>query len=528
MASQILDVDKIQAPMKATHESRDNLSYEWRIKQLQILERMLVEKSSAMREAMSLDLGRDPIESIAGETKTVEAEVSYALKNLKKWMSTKQVPSTAVMIPGFSAVEPKPLVSPGVLIIGPFNYPLHLVFRPLVGVLAGGNPAVIKPSELCPRVGKLIKDMVENYFEPGVVQVILGGVEETTALLEKPWGKVVFTGSGRVGSIVAQACAKTLTPAVLELGGKSPVIVDEDIPSSVIQNVADRIIFAKCMNTGQTCLAPDTLFVHKKHTTALCSALVQSIENQFGKDQKRGELGRIVNAAQTTRILELIKDVEGSPGSKLIHGGSKLCDVDTRYICPTLILNPPHSSRVLQEEIFGPVLPIVPFESRDEAIDKIRNLDGSGTPLQIYVFTTKNAIFKKYTDKCRSSASVRNDCLVQASSYFLPFGGLGTSGYGSYSGKFGFDEFTHLFPKVYRPVGSVWDLNNLRCHPYAGTKGKLLEKILLLPDIGVLHTRKLLFGIGLLALLLGSPSGLQYLKLSLADILEMLVEALRK
>jgi acyl-CoA reductase-like NAD-dependent aldehyde dehydrogenase len=280
------------------------------------------------------------------------------------------------------------------------------------------------------------------------------------------------------------------------------------------------------MNAGQTCIAPDTLFVHEKHVKGLCSALVRAIESQFGKDQKKGELGRIVNAAQTTRVIELIKDAEAAAGSTIIHGGSKLCDVDTRYICPTLILNPPSSSRVMQEEIFGPVIPIVSFASRNEAIEKIQNLDG--TPLQLYVFTTKNETYKEYTDKCRCAASVRNDALVQASSYFIPFGGLGSSGYGSYSGKFGFEAFTHLFATVHRPIGSMWDINNLRCHPYAGFKGKVLEVILMLPDIGVLHTRRLLFGMGLLALASASPSGVQYLKLGLADILEMLVEALRK
>ena len=214
----VLDVDKIQAPMKATHEKGDNLSYEWRMKQLKILQRMLIDKTPAMRESLSLDLGRDLTESIGAETKVVEAEVNYAIKNLKSWMRPKEVPSTAVMIPGFSSLEPKPLPSPGVLIIGPFNYPINLLLRPLVSVLAGGNPAVLKPSELCPRVGKLVSDMIEEYFERGVVQVVGGDAKETTALLEKPWGKVVFTGSQRVGSIVAQACAKTLTPVILELG----------------------------------------------------------------------------------------------------------------------------------------------------------------------------------------------------------------------------------------------------------------------------------------------------------------------
>jgi acyl-CoA reductase-like NAD-dependent aldehyde dehydrogenase len=357
-----LDVEKLQAPMRETHASGVNLSYEWRMQQLKTLQRLLQENNLAFVEALALDLGKDPFEAFSCEIGPLLRDLIYAIKNLKHWMGPKAVPSPFIMFPAFSYMERKPLSSPGVLIVGPFNYPVTCVLRPLIGVLAGGNPAVLKPSELCPKVSKVLKELVENYFEPGVVQVVLGEVPEVTALLEKPWGKVMFTGSGRVGSIVGQACAKTLTPTLLELGGKCPTVVDETVSAGDLQNVADRIIFAKLMNAGQTCIAPDTLFVHEKHARALCAALVRAIESQFGKDQKKGELGRIINSMQAKRVLELIQDAE-SLGSRLIHGGSMLCDVDTRYICPTLLLDPPASSRILHEEIFGPALPIVTFSS---------------------------------------------------------------------------------------------------------------------------------------------------------------------
>jgi acyl-CoA reductase-like NAD-dependent aldehyde dehydrogenase len=522
-----LDVDKLQAPMRATHASRVNLTYEWRKQQLQSLHKMLTENTDKIREAMSLDLGRDPTEAICCETKPLEREILYALKHLKEWMKPEWVPSPAVMIPAWSKVEPKPLDSPGVLIIGPFNYPVQCTLRPLVGVLAGGNPAVIKPSEMCPNVCAVLKALVEQYFDAGCLQVVLGAIPETTALLEKPWAKVVFTGSGRVGAIIAQACGKTLTPTILELGGKTPVVVDESVPTSHLQNVADRIIFAKCMNAGQTCIAPDTLFVHEKHAKELCKCLKRAIEEQFGTNQKLGELSRIISVGHTNRLIDILKEAETAPGAKLVHGGSQLCDVDTRYICPTLILNPPANTKLHQEEIFGPILPIIVFQSRSECIDMVQSLEG--TPLSFYIFVTSEAVFQEYTEKCRSAGAIRNDCIIQGSSLYMPLGGLGASGYGRYNGKYSFDSFTHAFPTLYRPLGSVWDSNNLRCHPYAGWKGQAMEMFVLdLPDIAVLHTRKLLVSTVILGCLWASPGSVQFLKLGLATILEALVETLRR
>ena len=527
MTAACLDVDKLQAPMKATHASGVNLTYEWRVEQLQKLYQMLISEREVMREAMFLDLGRDPMEAICCETKQVEREVLYALKSLKGWMKPQLVGSPAVMIPAISKVERKPLNSPGVLIISPYNYPLQLCLRPLVGVLAGGNPSVIKPSEIATNCSRVMKQMIEKYFDPGVVQVVLGDVPVTTALLEKPWAKVLFTGSCRVGSIVAQACGKTLTPTILELGGKTPVVVDESVSPSGLQSISNRIIFGKLINAGQTCISPDTLFVHESHCKALTKALVASIETQFGKDQKKGELGRIVNRQQTKRLIDLIRDAEEAPGSTIIHGGSKSCDVDTRYICPSLILNPPSGCRIMREEIFGPILPIITFTSRDEAIQRIQDMDGE--PLQLYVFTESESIYTEYTNRCRSAASVRNDCMIQANSVHLPFGGLGSSGYGCYYGKYSFDAFTHCFPTVSRPIGSIWDLNGLRYHPYAGFKGKLIEEYAMdLPDIAVLHTRKLLMGMLLIGLAAIFPSISLCLKTSMADFLEVLAKILRK
>lgn len=486
-----LDVDKLQAQMDAVHDSGVNLSYAWRKRQLDILKRLVQENSQELQLALLTDLGRDGTESIAVELKPLENDIKYIMANLKKWMKPQAVPSPLGLAPSWAYLERKPLNAPGVLIIGPYNYPIRLVLQPLLGALAGGNPAVVKPSDFTPTVGVVLKKLLEQYFtEPGVVQVVLGGVPETTALLERKWGKVFFTGSERVGKIIQKACAETMTPTIMELGGKCPVVVDETVHSSQIQNVADRIVFAKCLNAGQTCVACDTMFVHEKHAAAMCDALTRSIKEQFGQDQRQGELARIVNVPNAKRIVQLIEDAQ-ERGAKVVHGGSALCDADSKYICPTLLLDPPIGSKILVEEIFGPVLPIVTFSSRKEAIRAVQDLPGE--PLHLYVFTPQTSVFQQYTDKCRSSGAFRNDVIVQGATQYLPLGGIGTSGNGNYYGKFSFDAFTHVFPVSHRPLGAIYDAGNFRCHPYkGGYKGWLLEKVLSMPDVPVLHTRTLL------------------------------------
>lgn len=518
-----LKIDKIQAQLNEVHLSGLNLTYEWRIKQLKTLQRMFSDNGRAICDAVGKDLGLTPTVANITSVIPVQKEIAFALKNLKYWMKPEAVTSNFLLFPGFSYIERKPLMSPGVLIIGPFNYPVSIPLKALVGALSGGNPAIIKPSEQCPRVAQLLKTLFDKYFDPSVAQVMLGGVRETSALLEKQWGKVFFTGSERVGRIIGAACAKTLTPVILELGGKTPTVVDESVNTKDIQNVADRIIFSKMFNGGQTCVAPDVLFVHKHHASELCNAMIRSIQLQFGKSAKEGELGRMVNRAHTNRLIDMINEVNDS----VIYGQFAACDAEDRYIAPTLVLDPPASSRLLQEEIFGPVLPIITFSSRAEGIELIQGLHG--TPLQLYVFARKNSIFRLYTDKCRSAAAFHNDCLIQISNHHLPMGGLGTSGHGEYFGKFSYDSFTHTFPIVYRPLGRLFDLNNLRCSPHFGWKGSFLEKFIFsLPDIPVLHTRKLLALVLLCFIASTMPERILVLKLLLADCLEKLAIKLRQ
>jgi len=523
--AQQLNAENLQSPMRSIHDSGVNLTYDWRLKQLKLLDRLVKENTEEIRSVLAKDLGREGCEAICIETKPLEKDIEYTIRNLKSWMKPQAVPSPMVMLPAQSYLERKPLNSPGVLIIGPFNYPVRLVLQPLLGALAGGNPAVVKPSECTPNVAALLKKLLEKYFtEPGVVQVVLGGVQETITLLEMKWGKVMFTGSMRVGKIVQKACAETLTPSILELGGKCPLVIDESVSSSALETAANRIIFAKCLNAGQTCVAPDTLFVHRSHVSALCDALQRSLQVQFGKDPKTGELARIVNTANARRIVDLIQDAE-KLGAKVVCGGSKMCDVDTKYIAPTLILDPPRESKILEEEVFGPVMAIVSFSSREEAIKRIRALPGE--PLHLYVFTPNFSVFREYTDRCTASGAFMNDVIMQGCSHHLPLGGIGTSGHGNYFGKHSFDTFTHTFSLACRPLQNFYLLESLRCHPFVGIKGWLLEKIIFpLPDIPVLHTRKLMLGLGVAACLWASPVGADFIKNRLILLLQNAIVAL--
>jgi acyl-CoA reductase-like NAD-dependent aldehyde dehydrogenase len=481
----LLNVEELQARMFDTHKSGINRSYEWRRTQLQTLSKMIVERQEIFREALCFDLGRHKTEAIVDILPAL-TETQYMLDHLKGWMEPQHVPIPAILFPASARIERKPLHAPGVLIIGPSNYPLQMCLRPLAGVLAGGNPCVIKPSELTPHTGMALANAIAEYFDPAVVQVVLGGIPETTALLSKHWSKVMFTGSERVGKIVAQSCATTLTPCILELGGKSVVIVDETVPSKHVQNVADRIIFAKYFNAGQICVAPDTILIHESHLPKLLDALLQALEKQFGKDPKLGELTRIVNQQNAQRLLEMIQEVEqhisSSPAppdrdgpqsdntkhTRIVIGGSGGCDVSNRFIAPTIVVHPPTDCRLMTDEIFGPILPIVSFSTMEEAIRLTQTLGSTtGIPLFLYIFTPDAKIGQQYMNVCPSGGAVINDMVVQLANTAQPLGGIGTSGYGAYFGKFSFDAFTHPFPITIRPLGSIWDFNNLRCHPYS-------------------------------------------------------------
>jgi acyl-CoA reductase-like NAD-dependent aldehyde dehydrogenase len=283
---------------------------------------------------------------------------------------------------------------------------VNLTLLPAVGALAAGNPVVIKPSEQTPQTSGALARAVETHFEAGVMRVVCGGVPLATELLKLNWGKIFFTGSERVGKIVAKAAVDTLTPVVLELGGKTPVIVDETAPFD-LQTVANRITWAKLLNTGQTCCAPDYLLVHESKVDKLMEYATQSMQVQYGDNPRTSELGRIVSSGHAKRLRDMIVEVEKDENTRMILGCSSDCDPSDRYICPTIVKDIPDTARLWKEEIFGPILPVKTFRTRKEAIEAVRSMPG--TPLALYIFTRQEKVLKEYMAQIRAGAVLRND-----------------------------------------------------------------------------------------------------------------------
>ena len=517
------------APMTATQKSQVNLTEEWRRHNLMQLRSMLQDHRKEWVDALHQDLGKDVCEALWTEVLLTIKDIDHTLAHLKKWMKPQFVAGPGYNAIGFAQVERRPLRSPGVLVIGPSNYPLQLTIMPVAGSLAGGNPTVIKPSELCPATSQLTAELVARYFDAGSLQVVQGGIDETTALLEQEWGLVFFTGSERVGRIVAAQTAKTLTPTVLELGGKSPTFVDEHAPS--LPEVANRIIWSKTLNAGQTCVSPDYLLVHQRHAEALCQELVRTLEKQFGSNPQKGPLGRIVQVAHAQRHVEILKEVEACPTTKILCGGSGKCDASSRYVCPTIVLNPPRNSRMMTEEIFGPILPVIVVQSRQEAIDFINDMPG--VPLALYVYTSRAGVYRQMKDSCPSASAVRNDGIVQFANPNLPVGGLGSSGYGNYHGEFSFNTFTHAFGSMYRPCFPGSDFGMVRYHPFGKMKATILCDYLMdLPSIPVLPWRSALATVAVIMASYYLPAPIQqpitwWLKENVAHVLEQALVWLR-
>lgn len=497
-----LDVAALTAPMQAVHDSCQNFTYEWRLVQLEAMGRMLRNHRDEWTAALCADLGKHRVEAVAMELLMVQNDLRYTLQNLQhRWMPPEPIPSPGLCAPAFSRLAKRPLLGPAVLIIGPFNYPVSLVLHPAIGALAAGNPVVCKPSELTPTVAALFVTLIARYFDASAVVCVAGGVAETTALLSRPWGRIFFTGSPAVGKIVARAAADTLTPVTLELGGKAPCYIDADTCPADFELMANRIVWSKTVNAGQTCAAPDTLIVHEALLPRLLPALRKSLRGMFGDDPRATEFGRIVSPRHAERLVAMIAQVEEliarrdktiTPASEIgmfvAAGGSSACDAAARYVAPTIVVNPPRDSSLMREEIFGPILPIVTVKSRRDAVDYMRNMPG--TPLCLYVFTTSEAVFDRLIQQVPAGSVMRNDCLVHLSSPYIPFGGLGTSGYGAYHGKFSFDLFSHTQPVMYRPCIPGCDLNMIRCHPFGKVKGYIMTNIVVgLPPIPVLHIR---------------------------------------
>lgn len=439
------DLLQRQRDFFATGATRD---LGFRLAQLQKLRAGIVRYQDEIVAAAKADLGRPAFEGYF-EVGAI-SELDYVLKHLRSWARPRKVSLPLNQKPGSAWVQPEPL---GVaLIIGPWNYPFQLMISPLVGAIAAGNCAILKPSELAPATSRVLAKLVAETFDPAHVALVEGGVETAQALLAERFDHVFFTGGERVGKVVMQAAAQHLTPVTLELGGKSPCIVTPDADLAV---TARRIVWGKGLNAGQTCIAPDYVLVQESLKSALVEALKQRIQACYGDNPAQSpDLSRIVNEGQFDRLVGLL-----DRGNILIGGDHNRSE---RFIAPTLIDGVTWDDPMMQEEIFGPILPILTYRTLDEAISAINQRP---KPLALYLFSKDKATQDRVIHHTTSGSLCINDVILQVAVWDLPFGGVGNSGIGHYHGIHSFNTFSHLKSVLKKPF---WIDLDWRYPPYDG------------------------------------------------------------
>lgn len=445
--------------LRNAFQSGLTVSIAWRRAQLRALLRFLREREADIAAAVHADLGKSAQETFLTETSFLAGEIRYALKHLKGWMrpSRRVVPLHYQF--GHGAVHPEPRGV--VLIVGAWNYPLQLVLAPLAAALAAGNCAVLKPSEHAPHTSALLARIAGEYFDSSAVRVVEGGIVEAGALLAERFDFIFYTGSRSGGGEVMLAAARHMLPVALELGGKNPCIVE---PDAALGTAARRIVWAKFLNAGQTCIAPDYLLVHEDVASVLLSFMQQAIRDFFGADPRKSpDYSRIVNDHHFTRLERLLRD------GTIVAGGHS--ERASRYIAPTILREIAAGSAIMEEEIFGPILPVLTYRSFDEALAFIGQRDD---PLAIYLFSSKRATEKKALRQTRSGSFCCNDLLFQSAVHTLPFGGSGKSGFGRYHGKAGFETFSLSRSVLCK---SVFPDPDLRYPPYGKSRFAILKAI---------------------------------------------------
>lgn len=422
-------IEHMVSTQKQYFYAQQTKSINSRIQALNKLRDAVKQNEQRIMDALKQDLNKSEVEAYTSEIGILLEEIRFTLKHLAKWMKPKKVKTALTHVGSKGKIVPEPY---GVaLIIAPWNYPFQLALSPLVGAIAAGNTAIIKPSELTPSVSRVIQELLAEAFDPAFVTVIEGAVETTSLLLKQPLDYIFFTGSVNVGKIIMQEAGKQLIPVTLELGGKSPSIVHED---ANLDLAAKRIMFGKGMNAGQTCVAPDYLLVHKKVKAQLVEKLREAIYQFYGSNPLESDrYGRIVSERHFTRLVEFLKD-----GNATVGGGY---NKSTLTIEPTVLSEVSWTSDVMQEEIFGPILPMIEYETLDEVIHKVQE---KAKPLALYLFTENEDVQNVITERLSFGGGCINDTLMHIATPYLPFGGVGESGTGQYHGKDSFQTFSHF------------------------------------------------------------------------------------
>ena len=433
----------------------------WRLDQLRALRRMLTDRSAEFEDALLADLAKSPTESQIAELGFVVGEIDHTLKHLRRWLRPRRVSVPGALLPARASTMLEPVGV--VLVIAPWNYPVQLLLAPLVGALAAGNAVVLKPSELAPATSAAMARLIPLYLDPRAVAVVEGGVEDTTDLLAQRWDHIFYTGNGRVGRIVAAAAVENLTPVTLELGGKSPVYVDATVD---IAAAARRIAWGKFMNAGQTCVAPDYVLAERSIVPRLADALRDAVRDLYGDDPAQSpDYGRIVNDRQYERLTGML----GS-GTAAVGGDH---DAETRYLAPTVLTDVAPESPAMAEEIFGPILPILPVDGLDDAIRFIRAGD---KPLALYVFTSSATARRRILTETSSGAVGFGVPAAHLAVAGLPFGGVGESGAGAYHGERSLRTFSHEKAVLSKPLSP--DTMQLIYPPYTEAKDRFARGLL--------------------------------------------------
>ena len=434
-----------------------------RLEQLTALHKGLRRETTRLSRALAADLGKSRPEAAVTELGVLLQEIRHVRRHLRAWLRPERFSPGLMLAPARGRIVREPLGT--TLIIAPWNYPLNLTIGPLIGAIAGGNTAILTPSEHAPATSAAIAHLVRTHLDPAWVRVVEGAVEEKSILLEQRFDLIFYTGGGGVGRIVARAAAEHLTPTVLELGGKSPVFVDEDVDLTV---TARRIVWGKFTNSGQTCVAPDYLMATPRTIQRLLPHLRRAARKMYGATPRRAaDYGRMVDEQHFDRVLALIDD------DRAILGGTADADRAERFIPPTIMTEVDWDDPVMGEEIFGPVLPILAVAGPDEAIARIRERD---KPLTAYVFSGSRRVQQRFMEQTSSGSLALGMTLAHVGSTGMPFGGVGGSGMGAYHGRAGFEAFTHPKPVVDKPL---WpDTLRLVYPPYSRVRTALLGRLL--------------------------------------------------
>lgn len=451
-------IDKILESQRKYFGTGATLPVNFRIKMLKKLYSAVKHHESEINAALKSDLGKSDFEGFMCEAGLVLTEISYMIKHVKKFASNHIVYTPIAQFASVSYKKPSPYGN--VLIMSPWNYPFLLTIDPLADAIAAGNTVVVKPSAYSPATSEIIRKIVEECFPPEYVAVITGGRRENAALLDKKFDMIFFTGSQNVGKEVLRKAAEHLTPAVLELGGKSPCIVDS---SAKLKIAAKRIVFGKYLNCGQTCVAPDYILCQESVKDELVEEIIKQVKKQYGENPlKNPDYGKIVNEKHFDRLLGLIdKD-------KVVLGGES--KRETLQVAPTVMDNVTFDDAVMQEEIFGPIMPVLTFKNPDDVFDILK---AGQKPLALYIFSENKKNIRSITSRCSYGGGCINDTIIHLATSEMGFGGVGESGMGAYHGKAGFDAFSHTKSIVDK---KTWMDLPMRYQPYnRGIYGKLLK-----------------------------------------------------